>query len=163
MEQTTEPRASDEPRKLGPVSAEATGPSGEGANMDEQAKYSAWIAELEGRREALWRNKKWVRRMLIAAAVTAPFGFFASPWAALEIAAFWISMAVISHYLIFIYRWDYSLQIQRAHDDAARLAEYRARPQEFDLPQDADDPERARFARYRIPRQAMMRAPWDRG
>jgi len=138
---------------------QTTGPEAD----QEQAKYAAWIAELEARRENLGRNKKWVRGMLIAAAVTTPFGFFLSKWTALAIAAFWLSMAVISHYLIFIYRWDYALQIERAHDDAARLAEFRAKPREQDLPQDADDEQRARFKQYRMPRQAVMRMPWRRG
>ncbi|HWL87065.1 MAG TPA: hypothetical protein VNO21_14760, partial [Polyangiaceae bacterium] len=99
--------------------------------------------------------------LFIAAAVSAPFGFFMSKWAALGIAAFWIVLAVIGRYLIMMYQWDYRLQIERARTDADKLARYRAAPDAWDLPQDADDEERARFARFRIPRRAVWRREGD--
>jgi len=123
----------------------------------EQAKYDAWIAELESRRDALGRNQHSINRIFALAVITAPLGLFVSTWVALGIAAFWIILAITGRYLVMMYRWDYKLQIEHARADALKLAEYRASPADFDLPQDADDATRARHAKYRIPRQAVWR------
>ncbi|WP_394839282.1 hypothetical protein LVJ94_20565 [Pendulispora rubella] len=123
----------------------------------EQAKYAAWIKELETRRETLERNLRYFDYMVPVTIVLAPFGLFASKWVALGVVAVGIVIAAIGRYLIMMYRWDYKLQIERAHSDAQKLAEYRAAPHKFDLPQDADDEERARYAKHRIPRRAVWR------
>jgi len=123
----------------------------------EQAKYASWIHELEARRDTLERNLRYFDYLVPIAVVLALFGLFASKWVAVGIMAVGIVVAGIGRYLIMMYRWDYKLQIERAHLDAQKLAEYRAAPDKFDLPQDADDEERARYAKYRIPRRAVWR------
>ena len=123
---------------------------------EEQAKYGAWIAELEARRDSLEKNQHLVN-ILFLFVLMAPLGLFSSKWVALGIAAFWIVMAIIGRYLIMMYQWDYRLQIERARADASKLAHYREAPADFDLPQDGDDETRARFAKYRIPRRAVWR------
>ncbi|WP_394829697.1 hypothetical protein [Pendulispora albinea] len=124
---------------------------------EEQAKYGAWIAELESRRDSLDNNRRYINVLFLLAAILAPLGLFISKWVALGVAAFCIVSAIIGRYLIMIYRWDYKLQIERARADAEKLAHYRASPEKFDLPQDADDEERARYKKHRIPRRAVWR------
>jgi hypothetical protein len=128
----------------------------------ERAQYDAWIAELEKRRQSLSRSSRRVDALLFVAVATSVPALFVSRWLALVVAGFWIIIVLAGHYLIAMYRWQYALQIERTHSDARKLAHLRAFPEEMDLPQDGDDEERARYRTFRIPRQAVMRMPWQR-
>lgn len=129
---------------------------------EDQAKYDAWVSELQSRRDALGRSARRINWLFPIAAASGAAALAISAWVALFVVGFWLVIAVTARYLILIYRWDYGLQIERTRSDAREFVKWRAIPVEQRPAHEADDDVRARFAGRRIPRQAIMRMPWQR-
>ena len=84
----------------------------------EHAKYDAWVAQLEARRESLGRSARRVDWLFIVAVASGLAALAVSKWVALVVVAFGLIIAVTGRYLIMMYRWGYALQIERTRLDA---------------------------------------------
>jgi hypothetical protein len=121
---------------------------------DREVKYQAWRRVLEDRGRTLSADHRRYNKLLLIGLVLSPLILIWSKLAAAVVATALI-LATTGHYIAMMYQYDYQRQRERLDVDLERFAEE-------EKAKDAPDQEREKYDAVRVPRQAVMRAPFSK-